>query len=490
MMRSKTSALALALVTCFSASTTRLPAKDASAALDLARQLNEAFIEVAEKVSPSVVLITVTEKQKPNDVSAYLEALPDELRRWYDEQRSQRSPHNKRAPKRQEELIGKGSGIIITEDGYILTNNHVVEGAEKISVRLKDGRRFDAVVKGRDPESDVAVIKIEAKGLTKAALGDSEKTRVGEFAIAIGAPFEFDYSVTVGHVSAKGRAMDKGYADQDFLQTDASINPGNSGGPLVNLYGEVIGINSMIYGMHTGIGFAIPINLAKRVEEHLIHDGKFTRSRIGVGIRSLREYQDLTEFDKSLTPDVEDGVVITAIMPDGPASKSDLKAGDVVIAVNGKTVKTERELKDEVSTSKVGSTLTLTAVRGTKHLTLKVTTDAVPSAEMAENSADKKGDVDAATYGLAVQPLTEDLAASYNLKPGSGVVVSEVEQSSPAAIQGIKAGDVITEVNRKPVSTPRQFREAIKNSDPKRGVMLNLIGEEGSKFLILKEGAE
>ena len=253
------------------------------------------------------------------------------------------------APSLPEAPPGRGSGFVISEDGYILTNNHVVEDAEKITVRFKDSKSFTATVKGRDPQSDLAVIKIDAKGLTPAKMGDSDTTRVGEFVIAVGAPFALDYSVTIGHVSAKGRSviLDPVAGDQDFIQTDASINPGNSGGPLVNLYGEVIGINSMIRGMNTGIGFAIPSNLAKQVMPRLMQDGKFTRARIGVVICGLREVQDykLKRRDRGWRRGVR-------IAQDGPAEKSDLKAGDIIVAVDGKPVKTARELKDEIAYKK------------------------------------------------------------------------------------------------------------------------------------------
>ena len=250
--------------------------------------------------------------------------------------------------------------MIIRDDGYILTNFHVVEEAEKIIVRLRDGRKFEGTVRGKDAQSDLAVIKINATNLPAAKLGDSAAVRVGEFAVAIGAPFELDYSVTYGHVSAKGRSRvvpsmgvnsQGAMMDQDFIQTDASINPGNSGGPLVNLYGEVIGINSLIRGMHTGIGFAVPINLAKQVSEELIANGKFPRLWLGIGIRGLREDDDSMEQIKG----VEDGVLVTTIRPDGPAAKSDLKSGDVITMVDGKTVSTATQLRNEIRGKKLTS---------------------------------------------------------------------------------------------------------------------------------------
>ncbi len=375
-----------------------------SSALELAQQLNQAFVEVADRVSPAVVVITVLQKARGRDLEG-TDPLGDpaspELRRHSDGARP-----NGRRPR----MVSRGSGIVISEDGYILTNNHVVENAAKIKVRLKDGKEMDAEIVGADPESDIAVIKIKASGLVAAKLGDSDKTRVGEFAIAIGAPFDLDYSVTVGHVSGKGRFFDsfgENYTDQDFIQTDAAINPGNSGGPLINLYGEVIGINAMIRGLNTGIGFAIPINLAVRVKDHLINEGKFTRSWIGVSIRELR--QD-TEF-KALMPGLEDGVIIYEIEANSPAAKSKLKSADVVVAVDGKPIKTGRQLKDEISTKKVGQTVALEVVRGSKHVTVKVKTEAAPG-EGTENDAKSNADAttEPSSYGLSVQTLSKSLA--------------------------------------------------------------------------------
>src|SRR5436190_4606669 len=251
--------------------------------LQLARQLNSAFVQVAERLSPTVVVINVVQaitSAEDEEEDGHFDSMPPGFWRHFHEQF-----------KRPEQTLGQGSGVIIRGNGYILTNRHVVEDAESIDVRLKDGRSFKASVRGVDPQSDVAVIKIDAEGLPVAILADSAKTRVGEFAIAIGAPFSLDFSVTFGHVSAKGRSnVVDGYEgatmDQDFIQTDALINPGNSGGPLVNIEGEVIGINTLIRGMHTGIGFAVPSNLAREIADQLIADGKFMRPWLGIAIQA------------------------------------------------------------------------------------------------------------------------------------------------------------------------------------------------------------
>jgi serine protease Do len=461
-------------------------AKDTSP-LDLARQLNEAFIQVADQASAAVVVIEVTGKttEDDSDDSSLWDALPPELRRFMPHGRRNNAPHK---------FQGLGSGIIVTADGYILTNNHVVDNADTIKVRFKDGRVFDGKVKGTDPESDIAVVKIDASGLTPAKLGDSDATRVGEFVIAIGAPFELSYSVTVGHVSAKGRSFEGefgGYADQDFIQTDASINPGNSGGPLVNLYGEVIAINSMIEGMNTGIGFAIPINMAKRVMTHLIDEGKFTRSWLGVRIEDLRNDADYQGLEDKLAPDTHDGVVVEQIEPNGPASKSDLRPGDVVTAVDSKPVATSRQLKDIISAEKPGHTAVLDVVRAHEHIAIKVTVAALPTEqEMAAETPSSSGEIEAASLGLTVEPMSKDLASQYGIDVIPGVVVTAVADDSPAQARGIQPGDVITEINRKKVTNARQFREALKSADKRKGMMLNLMSNGASRFVVLKPTPE
>src|SRR5579859_2766821 len=276
--------LGLAGAFCLGPAIPRAVAATPSTNLDVARQLDSAFAEVAEKLSPTVVVINVEQaatSPEDGDEDSHFDSMPPGFWKKFHEQF-----------KRPEQTLGQGSGVIIRSNGYILTNRHVIDDAEKIEVRLQDGRIFKGVVRGFDAQSDVAVVKIEADNLPTARLADSNKTRVGEFAIAIGAPFSLDYTVTFGHVSAKGRSnvidgFEGATMDQDFIQTDALINPGNSGGPLVNIEGEVIGINTLIRGMHTGIGFAIPSNLAKEVSDELIAQGKFQRAWLGVMIKAL-----------------------------------------------------------------------------------------------------------------------------------------------------------------------------------------------------------
>ena len=414
-----------------------------STALDLARQLNQAFVEVAEQVSPVVVVVMVAYKPGHENVdpseSPLWEFLPPDLRKQLEDQLEERKRKDEeeppQRPQRREKprFNGQGSGVVLREDGFILTNGHVVEGAEKIKVRFKDGSDMDAEVRGVDKKSDIAVLKVETKGkkLLAAHLGDSDKLKVGEFAIAIGAPFEFDYSVTYGHISAKDRTrvLNDPAMDQAFIQTDANINPGNSGGPLVNIFGEVIGINTLIRGLGTGIGFAIPINLAHEISDKLITDGKYVRAWLGVEIHALRddpEYRDLV-------PDVKEGVVVKSILRNGPAAKSDLKPSDIVMAVDGKTVATPQQLKNEIRSKPIGGTVNLDVHRKGKNIKVKLTPEAWPETDDAAtltSSTRKATPEKASSFGLTVQNLTKDTAKQFGVEEGE--VIAAGQTGGPA----------------------------------------------------------
>ncbi len=459
---------------------------DPAANLEVARQLDQAFVEAAAKVSPAVVVINVVQKAKDEEDNGTYESLPPGFWRYFHQQFQNQQP---------EKSLGEGSGVVMREDGYILTNGHVVQDAESIEVRLQDGRTFKAKLRGLDPQSDVAVIKIDCTGLPVVRFGDSAKTRVGQFAIAIGAPFTFDYSVTFGHVSAKGRSnVIPGYEgaamDQDFLQTDANINPGNSGGPLVNINGEVIGINTLIRGLHTGIGFAIPSNLAKEVADELIANGKFTRAWLGVEIHGIKEDSEFRE----LVQGVEDGVVVRSILPNGPASKSELRPSDIIIAVDGKSVATAQDLRGEIRGKAIGQPITLdvfrpTSSRNGKMLKVKVSPGewVQPEARAASTkqtpTSSTKPDFE---MGITVRPLTMDVATQFGVEMTDGVVVVSVENNSPAASKDIKPGDVITAINHQPVSTAKQFRDALKQAEPKKGILVNLVSGNSARFEIIK----
>ncbi len=482
-------------------------AADPSPALALARQLNNAFIEVAEKVSPAVVVIKVAQKESSTEIdetNPFWELVPKEYRKQLEEENHRRKEEQKDtgARPRPRGFNGQGSGVIIREDGYILTNCHVVEDAEEIQVRLKDGRRLRAEVRGLDPQSDVAVLKITGTNFPAAKLGDSASVRVGEFAVAIGAPFDLDYSVTYGHVSAKGRShvipawggnSQGASMDQDFIQTDASINPGNSGGPLVNLYGEVIGVNTLIRGLHTGIGFAVPINLAREVAFKLIADGRFVRSWLGVGIRGLREDEDYQETARG----VDDGVIVTEIRPGGPASKSDLKPGDIITTVDGRPVATATQLRNEIRTKAASTNVTLEIVRlddqrRSRNLKIKVRPEPWP--ESKADIAAKKNEapatpLDPKELGIQVQPLTAALATRHKVAETNGVLVTEVAAGGLGA-RKLRAGDLILNVNHKPVKNLEEFNDAIQKADFDKGVIVDVINRGVKRFEILRRRDE
>ncbi len=452
---------------------------------DVLHQLNQAFVDIASKVSPSVVVINVVQKESPIDFddssdSDRSDGVPPGFLKKFHEQ-------FKHPP--LEKTVGQGSGIIIREDGYVLTNGHVVEDAESVSVRLQNGKKYSATIRGVDRQSDVAVIKIETQGLPVAQLADSSKIQVGEFAVAIGAPFGFDYSVTFGHVSAKSRSniiegLEGMSMDQDFIQTDALINPGNSGGPLVNIDGQVIGVNTLIQGFHSGIGFAVPSNLAKEVADQIIETGKFTRPYLGIGMRAVGEESGLRE----LIPGLRDGVVVKQIVQDGPAAKSDLKASDIITAVDGQSVTSPQQLRGAIRGKKIGSPITLEVFRQGKTVPIKISPAEWPEPATAVTSAKPAPATKAvpAELGITVKPLTPSLASQLGASLGSGVVVASVEKNSPASRSGVKPGDIITAIDQQSITTRKEFQAAVEKADLKKGVLVNLLSANSARFEILK----
>ena len=472
-------------------------ANEPSEALKLAQQLNQAFVEVAESVSQSVVIVRVANKPQvlggggnPNGNSPFFDQLPEEYRKFFERQQEQREEQPRRSRPRGPVFDGQGSGLVYREDGVILTNRHVVENAEKVQIVFRGGKEYNGEVLGVDRESDIAVVKINATGLTAAKMGDSDKTKVGEFAIAVGSPYELDYSVTVGHVSAKGRRVfsDQMMFDQDFIQTDASINPGNSGGPLVNIYGEVIGINTLIRGMNTGIGFAVPVNLAKRVADMLIDDGKVTRAWLGVNITTLREDADY----RDLAVGVEDGVVVRRFVSGGPAENSDLELADVITTVDGKSVKSADELKRELRLKKAGDPVTLGLMRNGKAREIEVETGAFPEeftavSRMRRTERKPEAETNAKLLGMTVQNMNEDLAKRFEVEVEQGVIVTAIENDSVAAEKGISLGDMVTRINSTPVDSVVSFKAALEGEDLKKGVIVHLTSEGSQRFEVLKQ---
>ncbi len=372
---------------------------------------------------------------------------------------------------------GLGSGMIYDSNGLILTNAHVVKGADTVTVTLSDGRVFPkARVVGRDERTDIAVVKIDATNLPTVKLGDSDKVRSGEWAIAVGNPFGLDHTLTVGVISAinrNGNQLRLGGEDTrtDYLQTDASINPGNSGGPLLDIYGRVIGINNAIYsesGGNQGIGFAIPINTARFVSEQLAKNGKVRRGYLGVSIQDAKKVSAAFGL-----PANTEGVLVAAITdPNTPGAKAGLKAGDVIIEFNGQKVTESGELQKAVGNSPVGSQVTLTVLRDGKPVQLKATLEELPDAKSApsadaapDNGGDNsvlQGGTALPIPGLKARDLNPAVARALKIKPTTGIAISEVADASPAADAGLQAGDVVTKVGQKPVKTVAEMTAEIK----------------------------
>jgi Do/DeqQ family serine protease len=433
--------------------------------LTTARSLGQAFVDVAKKVQPSVVNVT-TEKtitMKPWDRYGedFFKGSPfEDFFKGFGI-----TPREKGKEYRHKQRSG-GSGVIVDKEGYILTNNHVVEGADKVKVRLNDGREFTATVKGQDSRTDLAVLHIKAKDLPVAALGDSDKLEVGEWAIAIGSPFGLEHTVTVGVISAKGRSGLGTGTYEDFIQTDASINPGNSGGPLINIDGEVVGINAMIIQPGTGIGFAIPVNMAKQILNDLIKQGKVVRPWLGISV------QDITpEIAEQFQVKEKEGVIVAQIHQGTGAEKAGLASGDIIKSVDDKTIKNANELIKEIQKKKVGQKIKLGVVREGKPMTIEVTTSAMPDKPeaMKEKESEEK-------LGARVQELTPQLAARYRVSNEikRGVVVIGVEEGSPADELGLQEGDVILEINRKKIETTKDFEKAIKDINLEKGIVFRL----------------
>ena len=430
------------------------------------RQLQDAFESVAQEASKSVVVITVTSKPvRDEEASPDLDGNP--FGRWF-------GPERRRRALRPEPQIAEGSGFVIRADGYILTNQHVVDEADKIEVKLQDGRSFLGKIQGSDEATDMAVIKIDAKDLPVAKLADSDKVRVGQWAIAIGAPFHLDYSITVGVVSAKGRVV-PGMArttPRDFLQTDASINPGNSGGPLVDIDGNVVGVNTAIRGLNTGIGFAIPINLAKTVADKLITSGKVTRSWMGIAVSTLSD--DNEALDIIQQP--KEGALVKEIGADTPADKAGLQPMDVVTAINGKVVKTSAELQQLIQSHHPGEIVRLEIWRKGEKREIKVTLQEMPG-KLETTHATSNAPVE--KLGLRIEEFSKEDAGKFGVPGLVGVRVAEVDPAGRAASIGISPGDVITEIDRQPIRSVADFQAAASKTDVKRGVEVHFTKADG-----------
>lgn len=442
-----------------------------ASAADAARGLPN-FADLAKRVGPSVVNVATTQlKKMAQDVPSPFgpgDPRNDFLERFF----GGRIP---RGPQRQ---TGVGSGFIIDSNGTILTNYHVVGDAEKISVTLSDGSRHDAKVIGKDQKTDIAVIKIDAgRDLPAVTLGDSDRLEVGEWVVAIGNPFGLDHTVTSGIVSAKGRQIGAGPYD-NFIQTDASINPGNSGGPLLNLRGEVVGINTAIFsqsGGNIGIGFAIPTNSVKDLLPQLKDKGRVVRGYLGTTVQKITP--DIAE---SLSLKQTTGALVADVVKSGPAEKAGLKPGDIIIEFDRKEIKDSADLPSVVARITPGTTAQVKVLREGKQISLPITVGELKDNEIAA-AAGQESDM-----GLTVQPLTPDVAQSLGLERVEGLVISAVAPGSAADEAGLRSGDVITQVNRRPVKNLAEYNREVSRTEKGKSVLFLVRRGESSVFLALK----
>lgn len=432
------------------------------------------FAGLAEVVSPAVVNISTTKTlQTPRSFdqfySPFRDFFGDELwNRFFDPQ------------PRERKQTSLGSGFIISKEGYIVTNAHVVEGADEISIRLSNGKTYDATIVGVDKKTDLALVKTTSRGRLPepVTLGDSDALRVGDWVVAIGNPFGLDHTVTAGIVSAKGRVIGAGAYD-DFIQTDASINPGNSGGPLFNTSGQVVGINAAIFtttGGNIGIGFAVPINMAKSIIEQLQDKGEVTRGWIGVAVQELTP-----ELSESFGIRNEEGALVANVVPGSPADKAGIQAGDIIVAFQGQKIENVKDLPHTIGETPIGTTAEITIIRQGEKQKLPVTVQ-----EMEESSHERQI-AKAADLGLQVEELPPDTAQRWGYNRYSGLIVTRVEPGSLADDAGLQAGDLIVEVNRTPLGTLKEYHNLLEQSSTKRGILFLVMRDQSSFYILVKQ---
>nr|WP_259099852.1 DegQ family serine endoprotease [Pseudomonas sp. JUb42] len=444
------------------------------------------FTSLVEQASPAVVNISTRQKMPQRSVAGNqpdLEGLPPMLREFLERS----MPPGSRAPgkgggggDRQREAQSLGSGFIISADGYILTNNHVIDGADEIIVRLSDRNELKAKLVGTDPRTDVAVLKIDGKDLPTVKLGNSDKLKVGEWVLAIGSPFGFDHSATKGIVSAKGRSLPND-TYVPFIQTDVAINPGNSGGPLFNMAGEVVGINSQIFtrsGGFMGLSFAIPIDVAMDVANQLKASGKVNRGWLGVVIQEVSK--DLAE---SFGLDKPAGALVAQVLEDGPAAKGGLQVGDVILSANGQPIVMSADLPHLIGNLKDGTKADLEVIRDGKRKTLTVTVGALPDEGQEMGDSAPGVERNSNRLGVSVVDLTAEQKKTLELK--GGVVIKDV-QDGPAALIGLQPGDVITHLNNQSIASAKNFTDIAKDLPKNRSVSMRVLRQGRASFITFK----
>jgi serine protease Do len=433
------------------------------------------FSALAETISPAVVNISTVKTIKGGGPV---------FRHYYQGPRGDQDPFKDFFDKfygneqqREYKQRSLGSGFIIDKDGYIVTNNHVIAGADEIKVKLNSGKEYDAKIIGRDPSTDIALIKIKAgNNYSVATFGDSDSLKVGQWVVAIGSPFGLEHTVTAGIVSAKGRVIGSGPYD-DFIQTDASINPGNSGGPLIDMKGQVIGINTAIIAGGNGIGFAIPVNLAKGIIRQLKKDGKVTRGWLGVGIQDISD-----EIAEYYGIKGKEGVLVSQVFPGDPADKAGIRTKDIIIDVNGKKITTSRELTRIIAAFHVGEMVKITLLRNGKEKTVNVKIAKRQEGRLTLSGIPRK---EQEAFGIRVSNLTPEIARKFNIRETKGVVVTNVRSGSQADDKGIQPGDIIKEINHRSINTVDDYKDATQKVK-KDGAVIMLVKRANSGFFVIK----
>lgn len=446
------------------------------------RDINNAFVDIAGATTPSVV--TVFTEKVTRFRQGPFSFFGDPFRDFFGDDFNNRG-RQRNTPEREFRQQGLGSGVIVRGDGYILTNNHVVDEADSIYIRTLDERTIPAKVIGTDPRTDLAVIKVDASNLTPIRMGNSDELRVGEWVLAIGSPLSADlaHTVTQGIVSAKGRSEVGLAVYEDFIQTDAAINPGNSGGALVNLDGELVGINTAIAsrnGGFQGIGFAVPINMARSVTEALIKNGKVVRGYLGVAPQDIDE-----KIAKSMDLEGTAGALVANVYRNAPADKAGIEEGDVILSVDGQKLKNSAQLRSEIAAKAPGTKVELRLVRDGKQKNVTVTLGELPSDDARpEVREGREQEEEAQDLGFTVATLTRQMAERYQIESDlQGVVVTDIDQASAAYRAGLREGDLIRSVNRQRLQNVSEFKQLTR--DLKRGdsVLLQVVRRNGSSFL-------
>jgi serine protease Do len=434
------------------------------------------FSQLVNHVKPTIVNISTTTVITGPDLQDRFMGPVNPFRDFFGEDFFDKFFGN--SPRKERKQKSLGSGFVIDREGYILTNNHVVEKASSIKVKLSDEKEYDAKIVGRDPKTDIALIKIDVNHeLPSATFGDSDKLEVGDWVVAIGNPFGLEHTVTAGIVSAKGRVIGAGPYD-DFIQTDASINPGNSGGPLLNLKGEVVGINSAIVSGGQGIGFAIPINVVQDLLPQLKSKGKIARGWLGVVIQKITP-----EIAKSFNLKETEGALVSDVMENGPAEKAGIKRGDVITFYNGKKIKDNEMLPRLVAATEISKKITVGIIRDGKPMGVEIVIGELPDEGL---KASKKPEVEK-DFGLVVQDITPEIAKHLNLKDRRGVIATDVTPGSPAGDADIRSGDIIKEISRKPIQSMSDFKEAMRNANIKEGIVMLVKRENTTFYTVVRE---